>query len=375
VSDAPSAGAAAIDAPALRATWRALCEVPAPTGAEGARGDAVADELRRVGLAPRRDRVGNVLVELPGGVPGAPRTALVAHLDTVFGPDVDVRVRETDAGHWAAPGIGDNAASVAALVHLAGRAVAGLAPAHPPLLLAFTVGEEGLGNLRGARALVEDEGAGIDLFLAIDGHLGSVVDAGVGSWRARMAFTAKGGHAWGDFPSPSAVHALGDAVHAVTRLPLPDAPRSTVNVGQVAGGRGVNAIAETAEATLEVRSVDDAVLDRLRAEAEKRIRSVARRHDVGAEVTELGHRPAGRSDDGRWARLATAVLRERGLEARTGASSTDANAAMAAGIPALCLGVYRGGDAHRESEWADPSSLADGLAALEALLERIADGA
>ena len=369
------AGPVPVDEAALRTTWRNVCEIPAPTGAEGSRADAVEAALLRLGLTPRRDRVGNVLAELFGRGATGPRTALVAHLDTVFGADVDVAVRTTDDGRWAAPGIGDNAASVAALLHLAGRAVRGEGPMHPPLLLAFTVAEEGLGNLRGARALVEDEGANLDLFLAVDGHLGSVVDAGVGSWRARAAFTAKGGHAWGDFPSPSAVHALGDAVHAITRVPLPDLPRSTVNVGQVVGGRSVNAIAETAEATFEVRSEGDGVLNGLRAEVEKRVRSVARRHDVALALTSLGDRPAGKSDDGRWAALALSVLRERGLEARTGASSTDANAAMAAGIPALCVGVYRGGDAHRESEWADPGSLAEGLAALEALLGRVATDA
>lgn len=354
----------------LRSLLRRVCETPAPTFAEGARAELVAGLLREAGLAPELDEVGNVLAEVPGGA--GPRTALVAHLDTVFGADVDVAVRETSDGRWCAPGIGDNSASVAVLLHLAAEAGRGRLRERPPLLLAFTVGEEGLGDLRGARRLVADRADRLDAFLAIDGHLGSIVDAGVGSTRLRVAYAAEGGHAWGDYPAPSAVHALGDAVHALTRLPVPAVPRSSLNVGQIGGGSAVNAIAASSWATLDLRSVDSDVLAQMVAEAEKRLRSVARRHRVEVRVERVGERPAGRSDDGRLARAAGEALRLHGLEPRLGASSTDANAAMAAGVAALCLGVYQGGDAHREGEWLDPGSLAVGASVLRALLARLA---
>lgn len=355
----------------LRRLLTRVCETPAPTDQEEARARLVRDLVAEAGLEARRDAAGNVLVEPPGGR-GA-RVALVAHLDTVFGADVDVTVREGDDGRWSAPGIGDNAASVAVLLHLASEIGRGRVPDRPRLLLAFTVGEEGLGDLRGARRLVEGEGDELDAFVAIDGHLGSVVDAAVGSRRARIELRAAGGHAWGDYPSPSAVHALGDAVHALTRIPVPEAPRSSLNVGQVQGGTAINAIASGAWATIDVRSVDADTLTRLADEAEKRIRSVARRHRVDLRIERVGERPAGRSDDGRLARAAEAALRAHGIQPRRGASSTDANVAMAAGLPALCVGVYRGGSAHRLEEWLDPDSLETGAAVLRALLARWAD--
>jgi acetylornithine deacetylase/succinyl-diaminopimelate desuccinylase-like protein len=355
----------------LRSLLKRVCETPAPTFAEEARAELVAALLREADLAPERDEVGNVLAEIPGG--RGPRTALVAHLDTVFGADVDVTVREAGDGRWCAPGIGDNSASVAVLLHLAAEAGRGRLRERPPLLLAFTVGEEGLGDLRGARRLVADRADRLDAFLAIDGHLGSIVDAGVGSTRLRVEFAADGGHAWGDYPSPSAVHALGDAIHALTRVPVPTVPRSSLNVGQVGGGSAINAIAASSWATLDLRSLDADVLAEIAAEAEKRLRSVARRHRVEARVERVGERPAGRSDDGRLAQAASEVLRRHGLEPRLGASSTDANAAMAAGVPALCLGVYAGGGAHRAGEWLDPDSLTVGASVLRGLLARLAE--
>lgn len=350
---------------------RRVCETPAPTFDEGARADLVAAELRRAGLTPRRDEVGNVLAELPGGV--GPRLALVAHLDTVFGPDVDVRIRTCDAGRWCAPGIGDNSASVAVALALAYDVSAGRLPHRPPIVLAFTVGEEGLGDLRGARHFVASEGERIERFLALDGHLGSLVDAGVGSVRLRATFRGRGGHAWGDYPAPSAVHAAGDAVHALTRVSVPDAPRSSLNVAQVAGGTAINAIAEDAWLTLDLRSLETPVLDTLRSECEKRLRSVARRHGVALEVERIGERPAGRAGDGAMMDAIRDALSEEAIAARVGASSTDANAAMAAGIPAVCMGVYDGGDAHRMGEWLDPASLAVGSRLLRSVLLRLAD--
>ncbi len=356
----------------LRSLLKRVCETPAPTFDEGARAVLVEELLRASGAAPRRDAAGNVLAWLPGG--HGPTVALVAHLDTVFASDVDVRVREANERCWKAPGIGDNSASVAQLLHLAAQAGQGALTDRPRLLLGFTVGEEGLGDLRGARRLVADVGADLDAFVAVDGHMGSVVDAGVGSRRLRASFAARGGHSWGDYPAPSAVHALGDAVHALTRIPVPGAPRSSLNVGQVGGGSAVNAIAASSWLMLDLRSLDRATLDALRAEADKRLRSVARRHRVELVVEAVGDRPAGRSDDGWLASTAGDVLRAHGLESRLAASSTDANAAMAAGIPAVCLGVYDGGHAHRLDEWLDPTSLAIGASVLRDLLARLAEG-
>lgn len=355
---------------AVLALLRDVTEIPAPPFGEARRGEWVRQRLAAAGLAAWRDQAGNVLAELPGGE--GPRVALAAHLDTVFPADTDVRVRIA-GGRWRAPGIGDNSASVALLLDLATEL--GGAPrtgARPRLLVAFTVGEEGEGDLRGARHAVRQHGHALDAFVALDGQLGTVVDAAVGSRRYRLTFVGPGGHSWGDYPSPSAVHALGDAVHALHRLPLPEAPRSSVNVGQVGGGTGINAIAEEAWAKVDVRSLDAGVLGDLAQAAERRARRAARRHGVQLHVEAIGERPAGRSDDGWLRSAACAALDEARITPHVAASSTDAGAAVAAGLPALCLGLYRGGDAHRRSEWVDPESLAVGARLLRDFLARLA---
>jgi tripeptide aminopeptidase len=348
---------------------RSICEVSAPPFGEARRASYVAELWSAAGLEPRIDAIGNVLADVPGG--RGPRVVLAAHLDTVFEAGTDVTVRE-DGGRWYAPGLGDNSASLGVLTATAEAIAAGALEQRPRLLLAATVGEEGLGDLRGAKALVADVRGEVDAFIAVDGHLAGVVHQGVGSVRYEARFSGPGGHSWGDYGTPSALHALGDAIHALTRIEVPRVPRSSVNVGVARGGTTVNAIAEEATCTVDLRSVDAATLMRLAADAERRLRSVARRHGVVVEVTRVGDRPAASGGNEALVAMAEQALRSVGIEPLRSASSTDANAAMAAGLPALCFGVYRGGDAHRAGEWIEPGSLDEGMAALRALLAVLA---
>jgi tripeptide aminopeptidase len=354
----------------LRAHLRAITEVAAPPFGESDRSAYVAAAWRSLGLAVQVDDLGDVIADLPGGE--GPRVLLASHLDSVFPVGTDVTVRELATDRWAAPGISDDAAGLAVLTVLAEEVLAGRGGRRPRVTLAATVGEEGLGDLRGARRVVADRGREVDVFVAVDGSLGQVVTGAVGSRRIEARFRGAGGHAWGDRGAPSAVHALGDAIHALIRIDLPAEPRSSLNVGLASGGTSINAIAEAASLTVDIRSVDPDQLALLVARAEQRLRSVGRRHRVELELVAVGDRPAGRTADDALLAAARAALVRVGVEARLAPSSTDANAAVAVGIPAIGFGVARGGDAHRIGEWIDPGSLAVGLRALEHLLGELA---
>ena len=354
----------------LTGLLRAICETPAPTFHEGARGELIAGFLREMGLEPHIDAVGNVTADIPGG--RGPRLLAAAHLDTVFDADTDVRVRTAgNQGRLAAPGIGDNSASLAVLLTYLRRVQRGEVSSYPRLTFAATVGEEGLGDLRGIRALLAERADDFDGVVAVDGHLGALINAAVGSKRFELIFTARGGHSWGDFPSPSATHALGETVASLAKLPLGAGARSSYNVGQVWGGTGVNAIAQSAGFNLDLRSLDAALLERLSREARARASRVATKHGVELGIRQVGDRPAASAPNEGLTQAGQAALHDHGLRAHISASSTDANAAMAVGLPAIAFGVYRGGDAHRLSEWLEPDSLPVGLAVLERLFARV----
>lgn len=349
---------------------RRITETPAPTSGEAARAALVASFWRSAGTDPEIDEVGNVVVEVSGG--RGPRVLIAAHLDTVFGADVDVTVRD-HGDRLYAPGIGDNSASLAVLSVFLDRLSEQEEESRPRLTLAATVGEEGVGDLRGARHLMERRGQQHEMFIALDGRLDTVVVGAVGSKRFEFRFRAKGGHSWGDYPSPSAVHAAGEAIHALLRIKLPRTPRTSLNVGQVWGGTGINAIAEEAGFNLDLRSVDRDALESLTVAATQAVRRVARTQASELNVQQVGDRPVARVDNDALVAAARRALAAVGIEVRELLSSTDANAALAAGIPAIAFGVTRGGDAHRATEWVETDSLSLGYAAFVALLAALVD--
>ena len=355
-----------------------IAAVPAPTGDEHARSRFVADQFRRAGGADVTvDALGDVVATVRGAGPSeaereAPAVLVAAHLDTVFPASTRLDVRR-DGDRLHGPGIGDNSLGVAALLVLPRLLQALGATPDVDLLLTGNVGEEGLGNLRGMRAVM-DAHPRVAAAIAIEGHnLGRITHVAVGSRRLWVSVRGPGGHSWGDFGRPNAIHELARFVSAIAALPLPSAPKTTLNVGLVEGGVSVNTIAPVASCMIDLRSVDAEALRELADQVDRAVSNL-RGPEVGATVEVLGERPAGVVPvDSPIVRRATETLAALGIEAICDASSTDANIPISRGIPALCVGLTRGGNVHREDEYVDVAPLVDGITQLVVLAVGVAE--
>lgn len=360
---------------ALAAETIRVAEIPAPTFHEGARAAWVAERLRALGLKCVEVAAdGNVYGLVAGRASGA-ALAVFAHLDTVFGPNVPVAV-ERRGGRLYAPGIGDNAAGVAGVLGaLAALREARLVPEHGVWVVA-TVGEEGLGNLRGARAATDRLADECGMIVAVEGSFyGRLSHAAVGSRRWRVETRAVGGHSWHDYGKPSAVHALLRAGAAIANLQPPNEPRTTLNIGEVRGGTGVNVIAEQAEMVLDMRSVDAAQLDRLGGRVRQALEAVSG-NGISVTITEVGSRPAGTISIGHpLVQTCAAVLQHLGVSPVYAAASTDANVPLGRGIPAVTLGVTRGGGAHTVGEWIESAPMVRGVQQLVLMFAALTDPA
>ena len=357
----------------------ALSGIPAPTRHEQQRAQVVRDWWTADGLAGVAvDAAGNVRARLRPGDPPRPgdrqrpAVLLCAHLDTVFGPEVTHAVVR-HAGRLTGPGVGDNTVAICALSALDALLPG---PLRHPVWIVATTGEEGLGNLAGVRALLDDPPGPVRAVIALEGnYLGRVNVTGVGSTRWRVTVTGPGGHAWEEASQPSAVHEAARLVTALAALAQPgpaqpDSPKATVNVGRIEGGESVNSRAQRAEFLVDLRSGDPAALDALCAAARAVLEDPA--VPLGVSVHTIGERPAGQLDPGHpLATLAAQVLQEAGIPPRLTAASTDANAAYPRGIPALTLGITTGEGTHTEQEWIDVDPVAAGLAALAATIARL----
>jgi tripeptide aminopeptidase len=338
-----------------------LCEIASPTFAEGPRARAVAEELRALGLQEVRvDDGNNVIGVLSGREPG-PTFLLDAHTDTVFPAGTDVRVRRED-GKLRAPGVGDDTANLACGLFLL-RLVrdCGL-PIPGTLVFSGTMGEEGLGDLRGIKAVMKELDGRVDYVLALDGQLGRICNQGVGSHRYKITVKAQGGHSWADFGAPSAIHALGAAIARISELEVPKHPRTTFNAGLISGGTSVNTIAESAEMLLDMRSISAEELMRLENRALAILPDVEREYNVTIERQLVGDRPAGSKADTVWMVDTIRQVHEAlGLQTQVNAASTNANVPLSQGIPAVVIGTYTGKGTHRLEEWIDERSIILGM--------------
>ncbi len=361
----------------------ALTEIPAPPFKEARRAAAYLEHLRQLGLSDvEADAEGNVM-GLRKGTGRGGLLAVVAHLDTVFPEGTDVTVKR-DGTRLMAPGVGDDTRGLAALLSVIRAMAAAKLRTEAGILFVGSVGEEGEGDLRGVKFLLtrgKYKGR-ITRFLAIDGNgSGSITRGGVGSKRYRATFSGPGGHSYGAFGLVNPAYALAAAIAAFAKTPVPSTPKTTFNVGVLAGGTSVNAIPASvamdvdirSESCAELKKVDDRFLAIVRraADDENRVRST-REGRVTVDPKVIGDRPCGETPlDAPLLGTASAVVRAFGLTPSYGIGSTDSNIPMAMGLPALTIGHGGGGDrSHAPDEWTDvdPARSARGVAILLAVV-------
>jgi tripeptide aminopeptidase len=348
-----------------------LTEIPAPEFNEARRGEFLKKLFEATGLKVRVDKLGNVIAERPG-TDEKSVILLVAHLDTVFPASTDVRVKR-DANRLTAPGITDNGAGLAALVGVARALSESRIRTTKTIVLAGDVGEEGEGNLRGVRALVESYGSRLAAVIAVDGaSVEHVTTQGIASQRVEVSITGAGGHSWSDFGAPNPITALARAIVKFSALAVPDDPRSSFNFGVIEGGTSVNSIPAGAAVKVDLRSEQESQVKIMEAALRDAVDSGVKEEMSAArvnndplkiDVRSLGSRPAGKLPDSSpllvTLRNVDAFL---GNRSRLERSSTDANIPLSLGIPAFSIGGGgKGGGSHTPAEWYDATGRETGL--------------
>jgi len=361
-----------------------LTEIPAPSFQEGQRAAAVKALLSASGLNVQIDAAGNVIGQLPG-LHEKELVVLSAHLDTVFPAGTDVKVRR-DGSRMLAPGISDNGTGLAALVAIA-RAIheAQIKPQRTILFVA-NVGEEGEGNLRGMRALVDSYRDRLKAVIVLDGAgTDHVTTIALASRRLEVVINGPGGHSWSDFGMPNPINALVRGSVRFINTKVPASPRTTFNLGQIEGGTSVNSIPYEARLKVDVRSESADELARLESALRECMAAGVRdelessrdrsRGKLEWKMEVIGSRPGGElaADSPLLAALRAADVIV-GNESRIERSSTDANVPLALGIDAISIGAGGdGGGAHSLQEWYDPAGREMGLKRALLTLLGIAD--
>jgi acetylornithine deacetylase/succinyl-diaminopimelate desuccinylase-like protein len=349
----------------------ALSEIPAPEFSEAKRGEYLQKLLEATGLKVHLDKTGNVVGERAGADANS-IILLAAHLDTVFPTGTDVRVKK-NGNRIVGPGIADNGAGLAALVGVARALSEGRVRTNKTIVLAGDVGEEGEGNLRGIRALIEAYGSRLAAVIAVDGaSTEHITTQGIASHRFEVTITGPGGHSWSDFGAPNPITALARGIVKFSSFAVPEDPRSSYNFGVVEGGTSVNSIPARAVVKVDLRSEEEAEItkmesalrDAMQAGMKEEMAAVRDPHaQLQVNFRSLGLRPAGKlPENSPLLDSIRSVDRFLGTRSRLERSSTDANIPLSLGIPAISIGG--GGKAngsHTLDEWYDPAGRELGL--------------
>lgn len=341
-----------------------LTEIPAPPFKEERRAQKYYEMLQEAGAdSVWIDEEGNVLA-LRKGEERKRTVVLNAHLDTVFpeGTDVTVKMR---GDTLYAPGIGDDTRGLMVVLTVLRAMEYENIRTKDDVLFIGTVGEEGLGDLRGVKYLFGEHGPGIDLWIAVDGgSIGRIVNKALGSHRYRVTYEGPGGHSWGSFGLANPAHALGKAIHLFS-LEADDftqeGPRTSYNVGRIKGGTSVNSIPFETWMEVDMRSVSNESLEQIDEIFQKSVlKALAEENEMrrrGPELTVdiemIGDRPSGEIDPSTsLVQRAMSTAQYFGSEPSLTRSSTDSNIPISLNIPAVTIGRGgAGGNGHSLNEW------------------------
>lgn len=355
----------------LKQLIRDLCAIPAPSHHEERRAvfckewfernggqDVYIDEALNV-VCPLHVTKDNRIV------------VFMAHTDTVF-PDMEpMPLVETDETIQC-PGVGDDTANLAIMMICARYFIQHDIASKTGILFVANSCEEGLGNLKGIRAVMERYGNTVTAFFTFDGQYRAVVDRSVGSHRYKVTVRTRGGHSFNDFGNENAARVLAKGIAMIYDIPVPEGGKTTYNVGTISGGTSVNTIVQEASMLCEYRSESSENLDYMKEKFREVFAAMAA--DAGVEVELVGDRPGMRNVDPaaqkELADLCAHIQQKHGgAEPVRNSGSTDCNIPHSMGIPAVCVGTYLGGGEHTRQEWVDKSSISVGVDIVADIIE------
>ncbi|MBR5947619.1 MAG: M20/M25/M40 family metallo-hydrolase [Clostridia bacterium] len=342
-----------------------LAAIPAPSGNEDRRVEFLVDRLHSRGFDYRVDEANNIIVTFFGEEDSG-ITCYTAHTDVVFPDTAPLTVRK-EGDRLYAPGVGDDTANVVAILMMLDYIRENRLRPKAPVMFVFNSCEEGLGNLKGIRQIMKDHAGRVKEVVSFDCNLdGGICAKAVGSERWRVTAQTVGGHSFGVFGNPNAIHHMAKLVSRLYEQEIPQLECiTTYNVGIISGGTSVNTIAQSCELLYEYRSDNREALTYMR-DSFKTLLSSANCADARFDAELIGERPCGGNVDE--AAFSELIVRcSEAITAVTGRSpqlvmgSTDANIPLSLGVPAATFGLLNGGGAHTREEWLDIPSLKVGL--------------
>lgn len=341
-----------------------LTEIHAPLGMEQKRAKKLCEMLLLAGAdSVWLDKAGNAM-GLRRGSSGNRTVAINGHMDTVFPEDTDVSVK-IKGDTLFAPGIGDDTRGLMILVTVLRALETQKIETDADLLFIGTVGEEGLGDLKGSKYIFNESGLKIDSWISVDGgSISRIVTKALGSVRYRVNYVGPGGHSWGAFGYVNPIHALSTAINyfaedadKFTRTGL----KTSYNVGRIGGGTSINSVPYHSWAEIDMRSESPEKLVEIEQILLRAAKKALSEHnsnkrsgpELNLDMELVGKRPSGSINPSTpLIQRAMAATEYFGEKPELTIGSTDASIPISKNIPAITIGRGGvGGSNHSLDEW------------------------
>lgn len=342
------------------AAWLAeIGAIVSPSGQEHDRARAVANQMRRIGLA-------DVTVDAAPNVVGRIRGRSGRALVFVSTLDDLATVAEYQRAAARKPamvgdrvvGPGTNTSTTTAALVAAADAIirSGLKAEHDLVFAAVAQEETGLKGMQALFAEWQDRALAFVDVLG-DGH--SITYGAITIHWWKIVASGPPGHSLNG-GVPNVNQGIGRAVDRILQLPHPERfkdDRVVVNVAMLQSGAVFNHKPAAGWFSLDVRSLAGGRVEEVEAEVRRILAEVTRETTIAFAMEPFQLTPGGQIRGFRDSALVTtaeAVSRHLGYEPRLGnAGSANLNVPLGRGAPAIGIGGERGGQRGFADEWAD----------------------
>ena len=343
-----------------------LAITPGPSLNEKERLDYIKSFLSSYNVEYNSDKSGNIWVTLKEG-DWSDTVIFDAHVDVVEKGYCENVIIKDD--RITGLGVGDNLTAVAMLLLMIKDVTLNKKALNYPLKVLFSVGEEGEGNLKGVRQMVNDNPSAPKLFISFDISYNEYSKDGLGSNRYKVQVQCPGGHSWHDYGSPNAISKVVSILHSIETNLDKRYQGTSFNIGGISGGKGINSIARNAEAIFEFRGIDPNNLEKIDNSIHTIVDSFNKEQTI-VKITDLGKRPAAFENiPNELDEIIQTIYAKQKINLQHQIRSTNINIPLAAGWPSVCLGLCDCFNYHREDEYLEQSSLPKGWEILKDILQ------
>jgi acetylornithine deacetylase/succinyl-diaminopimelate desuccinylase-like protein len=355
-------------------------QIPAKAFEEERRAAFVLDRLIECGASdPYIDDMGNVIGVIPGKN-SEKKVLLTAHMDSVFDDNSDHNVSiTTDRAEGI--GIADNALGLTVLITLPDILKQLDLTFDCDIVLVATAASKEKGDLAGIRHYMDRHHEKIDFNINLEGITLGQVDHNALS-RVRCDITCSmnantANSSWRAIGQNSAILMLSDVLDSLLSIPLPNKPKTVMNIGKIGGGKTYSRICEKASLSLEVRSEDDSITDQVIEDIKDNCRDVGSKYGVELGLNFFSrHHAAGIKHSHPMVKTISSILKQLEVQLKVGLSNSEIAVPLHHGIPSVTIGISTGAE-DREGlfkSFVDIDPIPKGIIQLLILIQNIDEG-